>query len=90
MPGLLVFLVVILAGVLLLVFGPVGWRTYCKGAIVAAVPLVGQILDYAQAWSGWNSVLDAKTAMWIMGAVGVLGLIFTNVNRRLYGTTPKA
>lgn len=89
MTGLLICLAVVLVGVLILVFGPVGWRTYIKGAIVAVVPLGGQLLDFANGFS-WNSVLDGKTAMWVMGGVGVLIIIFNAANKRLYGSAPKS
>jgi hypothetical protein len=89
MTGLLICLAVILIGVLLLLFGPVGWRTYVKGLIVAVVPLGGQLLDFANGFS-WNSVLDGKTAMWVMGSVGVLIILFNAANKKLYGVEPKA
>ncbi len=89
MPGWLIVALILAAGALILWFGPKGWRTYITGVLATLVPLLGQILDYLNGF-GWNQVIDARTAMWTVGAIGVLMIIFNWVNKRLYGSTPKA
>jgi len=89
MPGWLIFVFILAAGALVLWFGPQGWRTYITGVLATAVPLVGQILDYLSGF-GWDKVIDGRSAMWTVGAIGVLMIVFNFVNKRLYGDTPKA
>jgi hypothetical protein len=88
MTGILICLAVILLGVLLLAFGPVGWRTHILGGIAAVFPLGGQLLNWANGFN-WDSVLDGKTAMWVLGGVGLLIVIYNFANKKLYGAEPK-
>jgi hypothetical protein len=83
-----IFIAVVGAGCLLLAFGPVGLRTYIKGAIVTAVPVIGEILNYVGALD-LSKFIDAKTASAVLAGVGVLIIIFNDVNKRLYGDNPK-
>jgi hypothetical protein len=89
MPGWLIFVFILAAGAAVLWLGPKGWRTYIAGVVATLVPLIGQILNYLSGF-GWNQVIDARAAMWTVGAIGVLMIIFNWVNKRLYGKTPKA
>lgn len=87
MSALLTVLVVLIIGYCIWHFGPEGWRTYIKGAVVTAIPVVGAVLQNIQGLD-YSKVFDANTAWWILGAVGILIIIFNFLNKRLYGDQP--
>lgn len=84
-----ILLLVVIAGIVLLIVGPQGWRTYIKGALIALFPLLGELLDWARALD-LNQVLDGRTAAGAMIGIGLLVIIYKFVNNRLYGAVPKA
>ncbi len=87
---LIAFLAVLAVGFAILTFGPIGWRTHILGAIVAACPVVGELLNYVGGvdWSAIGAKKEIAAGIGL--GVGALIIVFNFVNKRLYGAAPKA
>ena len=86
---IVLFLGVLLIGIAILMIGPQGWRTYIKGAIVAAVPGAAEILNYAGSIDLSKFPLTTTQAAAVTAGIGVLIILFNRANKQLYGSTPK-
>ncbi len=85
---LALFAGVLLIGAAILMLGPVGWRTYIKGALVTAVPMLAEIFNYFGTLDLSKFPLSTEQSAAIMAAIGVLIIVFNRVNKALYGSVP--
>lgn len=72
---IVVFLLVVAAGIAFLIFGPQGWRTVLLHTAVVVLGFVGSLLDMLGAFD-WRQLFDPATAAAIMLAISVLGLLY--------------
>lgn len=87
---LALFVVMLVIGLLLWVFGPQGFRTYLQGIIIAIVPLLGELLDYLSSGQvNWRAILNGDVATIILVVIGVLIVIYNYGNKKLYGKEPQ-
>lgn len=75
MTAFLIGLAVLAAGLAFLYFGPKSWRTILMNLALVGFAGIGEILALAGAFD-WRQVLDAKTAAWLILAIGVLGIVY--------------
>ena len=72
---ILMFVGVVAAGILFLIFGPQSWRTVIMHGAVVVVGGLGSLLDMLGAFD-WRQIFDPSTAAAIILAISVLGLIY--------------
>lgn len=87
--AIIVFAAIIVLGILLIAYGPVGWRTHILGAVVAVFPAAGEVLNALGAFDWSKLISDSKIVAAAGLGVGLLIIIYNSINKSLYGSTPK-